>query len=688
MFNFNNPERKMIQALRLASIQQERLSPADTLFTASGRRLYLIGDIDGQFRPRSNPYDLYAFGHPQPDDPLAGKLQGVWAQPVKGLSGYSYRVALSDRQVDLNAASRFTQTFSGVEFQFEDARFTAARRDFVPVDLPVLFSTLEITNPMSQTMAGSLLFRAEFDLVDAWFTHLAERRNAGQELSVVENHLIARAEVRPEDWAVAVGCEVTPDGVTLLPGSSAEMRFDFRVQPGATTRFTFAVVVMSEGGATAALDLLVDVLPRRAALWAEKETLYQNMLERGPRLISPDEGLNRAFWLAQANLQMLEARTDGLGSYFYAGLEMFPFWFSNDGAYSAPGLLAAGLVSATLNHVRIGARYQEAGRVPHQISPSGQTAFAGNAQETPLWVLSVWDAFCWTGQRDFLEEMYPTVQKGIFDYTLGMIDPDGDGYPSGAGMVEVEGMGEEKLDSAAYTWMALKALRQMALTLGDADAASRAQGWVERIEAHFEADWWDEPTGTYAMSLTADNRRYPVPHWAVVTPLEVGLASAQHAAQTFATLRKAYLNRWGLKHTAGEDERVWTLPTATLSRAAFRNGEPEMGFEMLTHVADTLSQGSIGMFHELIPEGACFIQLWSAAVFIRGVVEDLLGISVRADRHELTLAPRLPAGFGPVRLENFAFGEHVVNIAFENNGQVRVEEVRGGPVAVIHSNSH
>jgi glycogen debranching enzyme len=107
------------------------------------------------------------------------------------------------------------------------------------------------------------------------------------------------------------------------------------------------------------------------------------------------------------------------------------------------------------------------GRVPHQISPSGQVAFAGNAQETPQWVSSLWDAYRWTGDSAFLADLYPAARKGLFDYVLGTIDPDGDGYPSGPGMVEAEGMGAEKLDSAAYTWAALHALAKMAALLGD-----------------------------------------------------------------------------------------------------------------------------------------------------------------------------------------------------------------------------
>ena len=663
------------QVLDFAGIRQERPSAPETMFANCGRRLYVIGDIDGQFRPRSNPYDLYAFGKPHPDDPLAEKLQGVWAQPVKGFSGYGFSLEVDGEPWELTDAQRFTQTFAMASFDFQRDNLRVTRSDFAALDLPVLISELSLHNLSAQSQLIRLTFQAHFDLEDAWFTSLAAQRNAGETVTVEEGLLIARALILPDQWAAAVGCDYTPEEIQVMDGGVGEMSFRLELPPGQTRSLKFALVVVSQEGAALACSLARECLPRAADLLAEKQAHYQQIMQAGPLLRSPDAAFNDAFRLAIANLQALEAENAGLGRYFYAGLEMFPFWFSNDGAYSGPGLLAGGFRESFLNHVRIGRRFQQEGRVPHQISPSAKTAFPGNAQETALWVLSLWDAYRWTGDRAFLQENYPGAVLGLLDYTLGTIDPDGDGYPSGPGMVEVSGMGEEKLDSAAYAWAALKALAEMAALLKDEPTLVRARAWITRIEANFESDWWDESGGTYAMSLEENNRRYPLPHWAVVTPLEVGLATPEHAAATFATLRASYLNAWGLKHTAGADERVWTLPTATLSRAAFRYGENALGFEMLHHLADTLQHGPIGMFHELIPQGACFIQLWSGATLIRGVVEDLFGIEVRADQAEFRVTPRLPAGWESARLENLSFGGWILNVEVNGAGEITIEHV-------------
>jgi glycogen debranching enzyme len=659
------------QILQWGEIEQRRMSAPDTMFANTGRKIYVIGDIDGDFRPRSNPYDLHAYGRPDPNDPLANELQGVWAQPVKGLDGYTYTIQTGAERWGLIHAETFTQTFVTAQFDYQRGSIRAVRTDFAAQDRPLLFTSLTLHNNGSKPYEAELIFSAHFDLEDAWFTQLGQQRNKGEILSVISGRLAARAFTLPEAWAVAAGGSRPADDArasTRPQNPTGELHYHFRLAPQQAQTWTFGIVIETSGGVPAALEKLETWLPQYEQLLAEKEALYRSLASSGPRLTTPDAAFNAVFALASANLQALEAETPSLGRYFYAGLEMFPFWFSNDGAYSAPGLLASGFGKSLKNHIRTGARFSEGGAIPHQVSPAGHRIFGSNAQETAQWVSGVWDVYRWSGDQHFLEEHYQAAVEGMFEHTLGRIDPDGDGYPSGPGMVEASGMGEEKLDSTAYTWDALHALAAMAGVLGDDETASRAQSAAKSISERFERDWWDAESGSYSISLDGKNQRKQVPHWAIITPLEVGLASVEYAARTLDTIRLQYLNDWGIKHTVGDDERVWTLPTATLSRAAYRYGEPELGFQMLQRIAQTLEHGSIGMFHELIPEGACFIQLWSAATFRRGVIEDLLGIQVDAGSNSLTLNPHLPPEWDSARLEDLSFGEYVVDIEVTPEG--------------------
>jgi hypothetical protein len=68
------------------------------------------------------------------------------------------------------------------------------------------------------------------------------------------------------------------------------------------------------------------------------------------------------------------------------------------------------------------------------------------------------------------------------------------------------------------------------------------------------------------------------------------------------------------------------------------------------------------MFHELIPEGMCFVQLWSGAMFVRGLIQYLLGFEDRPELHTQTLTPHLPDDWDAAELENLTFGSHTISV--------------------------
>jgi len=261
---------EVTQILSWGNIRQSRAGPADTLFIQAGRRLYLIGDIDGRFRDRSNPYDLYTFGRPLASDPLAGELQGVWAQPVKALDKFLFEVSAGEDRWPLLCAQVFTQTFAYAQFDYRNGTLLATRRDFVPQDQPALFTTLTLLNTGSRPADVTLAYTAYFDLKDAWFTSLAAQRNQGQTVTRQGKRLLARARAAPERWAVALGSAPAPDEARVLDASKGEFRFKAHLEPGAEQSWTFGVVVESRDGPQTALHNLEAWLPQRETWLAEK----------------------------------------------------------------------------------------------------------------------------------------------------------------------------------------------------------------------------------------------------------------------------------------------------------------------------------------------------------------------------------------------------------------------------------
>jgi glycogen debranching enzyme len=308
------------------------------------------------------------------------------------------------------------------------------------------------------------------------------------------------------------------------------------------------------------------------------------------------------------------------------------------------------------------ARYAEraCGRVPHEVTTNGRVFNPGNIQETPQFTIAVWDYLRWTGDVELARRLFPLCREGVTAYvpTIGGPDPR---YPVGDGMVERFGMGSRKLDSACYLIAGLRALANLAAVLGEPDAAAYAAR-AASVNRDFEQDWWLEAAGLYADSMHSDGSLQLDGHWTAVLPVQLGLASPARAARVMASLEAEFVNQWGLVHTRTREESVWTLPTGLLALAAFQQGRAERGLELARNIALTARHGTLGTFKELIPEGLCFVQLWSAGLYIQAIVEGMLGIQPDATDHAVTLAPVMPADHPPVTLRDLRIGGHHLHL--------------------------
>ena len=91
--------------------------------------------------------------------------------------------------------------------------------------------------------------------------------------------------------------------------------------------------------------------------------------------------------------------------------------FGCDNSYSLQGLLRTGnfdLVKSTLRLLnKVSERTNGNGRIIHEMSSNGFVGNKGNTQETAHYIVALWKAFEWTGDKKLLEDIYPNVKKGI-----------------------------------------------------------------------------------------------------------------------------------------------------------------------------------------------------------------------------------------------------------------------------------
>ncbi|MFO7169103.1 MAG: glycosyl hydrolase family 65 protein [Chloroflexota bacterium] len=607
----------------------------------AGPYMYYITTVGGQ---------VCAFGA----EHLHGKMGGAWAHPLRLLHGWSLALEMGAETTPLEDAPHCDLFASHVTRRFACGPLAVTWTEFVAEDAAALVALVEVTNGGADLWDGALVVSAEIDLRGCWF---GGWENAVPQFELGEV-LLATAPNGPYlGRGLALGS--SPAAVWRIEGAHATARLPISLAPGETR--TLAVCAAADHTAPlAAAELARRSVEFAHELLAAKIASYEQ-LDSEVTLRTPDPALDQSWLVARRNTRALAASYPDLPPYLLAGLPEYPQLFGCDNEYNAPGALAGGfapLVRSTLAGLAAYGR-RACGRIPHEVTTNGRVFNPGNIQETPQFAVACWDYLRWSGDTAFLEQVYPVCVEGLehFGWTLA-----GGPYPVGDGVVERLGMGACKLDSVCYLYQGLAALREMALALGRIDEAEQFAGHAERLAARFERDWWLAAEDLYADSLHLDGRPQLDGHWTVVIPLQTGLASEERARRSLARIEAEWVNEWGLVHTRGVDDRVWTLPTGLLALAAFRYGRPELGVRLLRNIGETARRGGLGMLKELIPAGLCFVQLWSAGLYMQGIVEGLLGVSPLAHRHEVTVAPQLPDGWNEVHLRGLPVGEHRLDL--------------------------
>lgn len=660
------------QALRFGDIFLERDDPEPAPYMLSGRKMYVLGTVDGAFRPIGAEH-------------LAGEMGGVWAHPVRFADGWFVSVHPEGGAARLAEGYDFEGHLSDVELRFRDGDLDLTRTDFVAEDEAAFFGLLEAHNAGQTTWRGKIGLLLRLKLRPSWFSGWETGATHVQNEHGV---IVAYDDQWQGRWGLAFGGPGDPDEV--ICGSSgekpaAELCYQVELAPGERCSWEFLLTADHEHGHSGALQLWGRLTGQGAAALQVKRALYRRIAEEGVTLDAPDEEIVQEYQLAKVNLHMLYAGYGPyLPGYFLAGVPEYPQLFGCDTAYSIAGATAAGFELMARSSLSLLADYarRAAGRVPHEITTNGRVFHPGNTQETPQFTLAVWDYFRWTGDLPFLRLIYPVCREGVLEYVTSLWDYDRDGYPLGDAMVERTGMGSFKLDSACYVYAAWKALAEMSTVLGRSEAEdlrARAAHWRDR----FERDWWLPGEHLYADSLHSDLRPQLDGHWTQVVPLQLGIARPDRAQLALDEIERSYVNEYGLTHTRGREARVWALPTGLLALADLRWGRFEQAIIQLHNIARTTRHGMLGSFEELIPEGLCFMQLWSAAIYVQGIVEGLLGLDPRAHEHRLRLWPRLPASWPRAGLRNIRIGEHTLTI--EVSHATTITHTRGtAPLIVEH----
>ncbi len=330
---------------------------------------------------------------------------------------------------------------------------------------------------------------------------------------------------------------------------------------------------------------------------------------------------------------------------------------------------------------------EEPGRILHEVrfdpatarSLGGHNIYYGTADATPLFVMLLAEYWRWTADSTLVAELLPHADRAL-DWIETYGDPDGDGYveyqratPTG---LENQGWkdswdGVRHRDGTiaqtpialcevqAYVYGALVGRAELAEAVSDAATAEHRRQQAAELKQRFNADFWLDDVGTYAIGLDADKRAIASKTSNAGHCLWTGIADTNHAAAVAASLASPELaSGWGLRTLASNNPAynplsyhcgsVWPHDTAIAVAGLSRYGHHQLASEL----ADALLEASTftdGRLPELfagfarndlaapIPyPSSCSPQAWAAAAPLL-LIRSLLGLEPDAANEQIRL---------------------------------------------------
>ena len=528
-------------------------------------------------------------------------------------------------------------------------------------------------------------------------------------------------------------------GYTGLDGVERVTQLSFSPPPAALSGTAALYKLTLPRGERAMLDVSVGVggarPPRQrsfhAGLLAARKDFAQTLTWSG--IVTGHATLDAALRRSAADVAMLMTKTPR-GPYPYAGIPWFSTAFGRDGIITALELLwiypqlARGVLRFLAAHQATTADAfsdAEPGKILHEMRGGEMAAlkevpfghYYGSVDATPLFVALAGHYWLRTADDALVRELWPNIEAALaWMDTYG--DRDGDGFieyhrasdtglvnqgwkDSGDSIFHADGTlcrGPVALvEVQGYAYEAKNLAARMARHLGLAERADALQRQADTLKQCFEAAFWSDALGSYALALDGDKRQCLVLSSNAGQVLRTGIAEdARATAVAEAMVSAEMFSGWGVRTIGQSAARynpmsyhngsIWPHDNALIAAGVGRYTRTgvERIFSGMLDAAASMQQSRLpelfcgfprrrGRAPVLYPV-ACSPQAWASGALFH-LLQSLLGLEIDGALRRVRLdRPRLPAWLPEIAIERLPVGDgHVaLRLVRAETGAARV----------------
>ena len=503
-------------------------------------------------------------------------------------------------------------------------------------------------------------------------------------------------------------CEPAPDGVevthdsakanaTAYPGELAGEReletiaepigiFQFQRKLGPGKMASFCIMLTFAESEDAARAALAD-LPDAKTAFERTRDYYESVLGNAI-VVTPENEVNRGAIWAKANILRVQNLT-GQGWCFVNdptrsnnSVGRDTAWYARGADYLTPGFTREALLWY-LEHTETGAK--EGMVVEYFDIRNGQSEDYGLNinDDTPLLIIALWHHYCVTGDRQFLEYVWPRAQAPA-KYILSQRNERGLVWCTAEGTADWGMIGWRNIVpgyrlSGATTevnsecYAALYTMSQMARELGDAQAEAQYRAHAEDLKTAINEHLLDKSRNLYYLNIDLDGTPRTDVTCDLVFPVLFGIADREVASNIVSRLSSQEFWSDAGMHTVPRTDinysptngdglfgGIWSGPTFWFATAAADFNQEFMAYALTAsfrhYTTDPRRNNTVpGQFcewlhGETLTNQGMMLSPWFAPKYLWSALEGAAGLNITAQTP--SVKPRMASAWSWIGARN------------------------------------